>query len=113
MRNSLVSVNLSLRFSLTDVRDGAINGAVLLEFVWQLQKHIAEANQHVRPENEDMRVNPHVYPLCLTLYRQAISSTEMLLTVYCGMMKLYQLTSNIFTCNMADKTYVKQVISWG
>jgi hypothetical protein len=74
--------NLSCRFSLTDVRDGTINGAVLLQFVWELQKHIAEANQHVSPENEDMCVNPYVYPRCFILHRQAIGSTAMLVTVY-------------------------------
>ena len=105
-----MSVYLSCRFSLTDVRDGTIYRAVLLQFVWQLQKHIAEANQDVSPEDEDMRVYPHVYPLCLILYRQAISSNEMILTEYCRMMKLYQLTSIIFTCKMADKTSVKQVM---
>jgi hypothetical protein len=52
---------------LTDVRDGSINGAFLLQFIWQFQEHIAEANQDVGPKNEDMRINPQVYPLRLIL----------------------------------------------
>jgi hypothetical protein len=55
------------RSRLTDVRDGSINGAALLQVIRQLQEHVAEANQDVCPENEDMCVNPQVYPLRLIL----------------------------------------------
>jgi hypothetical protein len=53
-------MNISL---LTNIRNGTINGEILLQFIRQLQDHVAKADEDVCSENEDMRIKPNVYPV--------------------------------------------------